>query len=333
MRGSHVPRALAGPDPARRIRLLAGAAAIVACAAAAGGCSGGTSPQAPSRAPLPGTLTEAVPVPEVPPDPPAAPIYPPETLVGAGDIAVCGQPGAEQTARLLDAIPGTVFTAGDNTYPSGTERSFTDCYHPTWGRHRARTRPAPGNHDYDVPGALPYFHYFGANAGGSRGYYSFQLGGWLVLSLNSNVPAGETSAQYLWARNELAAHPARCALAYWHHPVVSSGPNGDHAYMRPLWRLMAREKVELVIVGHDHLYERFAPMNADLEPDPAGVRQFTAGTGGAAPYPIAAAKRLSEVRASVWGVLKLTLLSDGYDWEFVAVPGARFHDAGSATCH
>lgn len=259
---------------------------------------------------------------------------PPETLVGAGDIAVCGSPGADQTARLLDGIAGTVFTAGDNTYPSGTARSFLECYEPTWGRHKARTRPAPGNHDYDVPGAGPYFDYFGANAGDGSGYYSYKLGAWLILSLNSNVPAAEGSAQYEWARSELTSHGGKCSLAYWHHPVITSGPNGDNPHMRSMWKLMAQQRVDVVMSGHDHLFERFAPMNGELSAAPAGgVRLFIAGTGGSRPYTSVSGRSGSEVRASVWGVLKLTLRSADYEWQFMSVPGTNFHDAGTDRCH
>jgi len=307
---------------------------VAACAAlAVAGCGGAQAPSSPSSLPPALPSVEEGSVPEIPADPP--PFFgPPETFVGAGDIAVCSSNGPEQTARLLDSIPGTVFTAGDNAYPSGTMRAFKDCYEPTWGRHKARTRPSPGNHDYDVPGAGPYFEYFGASAGGGTGYYSYRLGGWLVLSLNSNVPAGEGSAQFEWVQSELATHRTKCNLAYWHHPVITSGPNGDNPNMQSMWKLMARAGVDLVISGHDHLYERFAPMNGDLAADPvSGVRFFIAGTGGARPYAVVSVRPLSEVRASVWGVLKLTLRGDSYDWEFISVPGSGFHDAGVGRCH
>lgn len=259
---------------------------------------------------------------------------PPATLVGAGDIAVCGSQGAEQTARLLDGIQGTVFTLGDNTYPSGTSRSFLECYQPTWGRHKARTRPAPGNHDYDVPGAGPYFEYFGSNGGDGSGYYSYKLGAWLILSLNSNIPSSEGSPQYEWAQTELASHNGKCSLAYWHHPVITSGPNGDNPQMRSMWTLMARQNVDVVMSGHDHLFERFAPMTGELSAAPAGgVRLFIVGTGGARPYTPVSPRATSEIRASVWGVLQLTLQRDSYEWQFLSVPGAGFTDFGRDRCH
>ena len=317
------------PAASRKLLLPLGLSAALCFVSSCSREAGPLGPTPGSAPPRPG---QPAPAPEPVPGPGIA-SGPPETFVGAGDIAVCGSRGAEETARLLDGIPGTVFTAGDNTYPSGTEKSFRECYDPTWGRHRARTRPAPGNHDYDDPGAAGYFAYFGANAGDRRGYYSYPLGAWRVLSLNSNVPADEGSAQHAWVRQELATNRSRCTLAYWHHPVVTSGPRGHHPHMQALWRLLAEAGVEIVISGHDHLYERFAPMDGALAAAAAGTRLFIAGTGGAPPYQVMAVHPGSEVRASVWGVLKLTLGGDFYDWQFVAVPGAGFSDAGTSRCH
>ncbi|HET9268006.1 MAG TPA: metallophosphoesterase [Vicinamibacterales bacterium] len=258
---------------------------------------------------------------------PAAPV----TFSGAGDIANCALEGAAETARLLDSIPGDLFTLGDHVYPSGTSEGFTTCYASTWGRHRFRTRPAPGNHEWEVNGGAPYFSYFGGAAGG--GFYSFTLGAWHVLSLNSNVSAEPGSPQYEWARADLAASPSRCALAYWHHPLFSSGPNGNNGQMRSMWRLLDGAGVDVVMVGHDHLYERFAPQDADGRPTPAGMREFVAGTGGAQPYAAAAIQANSEARIErTWGVLRLTLRADAYDWEFVPVARQSARDAGSAAC-
>jgi hypothetical protein len=254
--------------------------------------------------------------------------------VGAGDIAVCDSLGASETARLLATISGDVFTLGDNTYPSGTAESFAACYEPTWGRQRHRTHPNPGNHDWDVNAGAPYFAYFGAAAGPpGLGYYSFNLGAWHVLSLNSNVSAAPGSRQYEWVRNDLALNETPCALAYWHHPLFSSGPNGNIPTMSHLWRLLDEAGVDVVLSGHDHQYERFAPQDADGHPTPSGIRQFVVGTGGASHYGVAAPQVNSEVRESQsWGVLKLTLRSDRYDWEFVPVEGRSFRDFGSASC-
>jgi 3',5'-cyclic AMP phosphodiesterase CpdA len=255
-------------------------------------------------------------------------------LVGAGDIAMCGVSSVEDTARLLDEIPGTVFTAGDNAYPNGSARDYATCYEPTWGRHKPRTRPVPGNHEYQTPGGAGYYEYFGGSAGpAGAGYYSYREGGWLVVALNSAIAAGPDSPQAQWLRATLAQNSTLCTAAIWHHPLFSSGPNGDNLYMRELWKILQEAKAEIVISGHDHLYERFAPQDAHGLPDPLrGIRQFTVGTGGAHIYDIKTVKRNSEVIGQAHGVLKLTLKADSYSWQFVPVRGARFSDAGTAQC-
>ena len=255
----------------------------------------------------------------------------PVTFAGAGDIANCALEGASATALLLDSIPGDVFTLGDHVYPSATTEGFDTCYASTWGRHRSRTRPTPGNHEWEVNGGAPYFAYFGGAAAG--GFYSFNLGAWHVLSLNSNVSAEPGSVQYEWARADLATNGSRCTLAYWHHPLFSSGPNGNNGQMRNMWRLLDSAGADVVMVGHDHLYERFAPQDADGRPTPAGMREFVVGTGGAKPYAAVTVQPNSEMRIEqTWGVLRLTLRADSYDWEFVPVAGQSARDAGSATC-
>jgi hypothetical protein len=204
-------------------------------------------------------------------------------LVGAGDIGTCDTDGSYHTAALLDTIGGIVFTAGDNAYPKGSRDDFLNCYDPTWGRHRGRTRPSPGNHDYETAGASGYFDYFGPNAGPpGRGYYSFTAGAWLVLSLNSNVSSGVGSAQLAWLRQELQAQPARCVAAIWHHPLASSGPHGSDPRMREIWRTLMEFNAEIVISGHDHTYERFAPPTPTASPAPsASVRSSQARVGRA----------------------------------------------------
>ena len=260
-------------------------------------------------------------------------------LVGAGDIASCRGTGDERTAAILDAIAGTVFTLGDNAYESGTAVEVADCYGPSWGRHLARTRPAPGNHDYRTAGAAGYFAYFGDRAGASAsGYYSYDVGAWHVVVLNSNcADAGGCDAgspQLDWLRRDLDAHPARCTLAYWHHPRFSSGRHGDNAFMQPIWSLLVDYGVDLALAGHDHDYERFAPLNAAGQVDPNGIRRFVVGTGGRSLRPVGAPLPGSEVRSGdAYGVLKLTLHPDGYDWAFIPVAGATFTDAGSGRCH
>jgi 3',5'-cyclic AMP phosphodiesterase CpdA len=255
-------------------------------------------------------------------------------FVGAGDIALCERRAeAEATARLLDGIDGTVFALGDNAYQSGTDQEFRDCYDPTWGRHKNRTRPVPGNHEYETPGAAPYYSYFGLNAGPSgRGYYSFEIGNWHAIALNSNIPAGADSPQGAWLRADLAANRTRCTIAYWHHPLFSSGKHGDQPRMREVWRLLHEAGADIVLSAHDHTYERFAPQDADGFPDAAhGIRQFVVGTGGAAPYAFTSVRSTSEVRMSTLGVLKLTLRADDYDWSFIPVSGPG--DSGSGACH
>lgn len=274
--------------------------------------------------------------PQPPPPPPVTPAGP-AVLVGAGDIAVCGPDlaTAELTARLLDGIDGTVFTAGDNTQHLGTAQEFRDCYGPTWGRHRARTRPSPGNHDYGTPNAAPYFDYFGAAAGSpGEGYYSYELGGWHVVALNSNLSMERGSAQASWLRRDLEANTSLCTAAYWHHPLRSSATNGGTGAVRHAWELLHEFGAEIVMNGHDHLFERFAPQDPGGRHDPhRGIRQFTVGTGGYPLYPIAKIQPNSEVRGHSHGVLRLTLRPDGYDWTFVPVPGGQFSDSGSGACH
>ena len=258
-------------------------------------------------------------------------------LIGAGDIGFCGPPGTsgtEATARLLDRLEGTVFTAGDNAYPMGNADDFRRCYDPSWGRHRTRTKPSPGNHEYSSGGG-PYFDYFGANAGpAGAGYYSYAVGPWRVISLNSEIPSGSGSAQMDWLRQELSSNPSACTAVYWHRPRFSSGNHGDNPDMQDLWRTLYASNVDVVINGHDHIYERFAPQDADGRSDPSrGIREFIVGTGGAPLYGFPGAHANSEIRAAVWGVVVFTLFDGGYRWEFVPVEGQPFQDRGSASCH
>jgi hypothetical protein len=255
-------------------------------------------------------------------------------VMAAGDIAVCGSTGTEATAKLLDRTPGTILALGDNVYPTGTAEQFANCYGPTWGRHRDRTRPAPGNHEYDVSGAAPYYAYFGAGAGpAGLGYYSFSLGAWHLVSLNSNIAATPGSAQYEWLRSDLLGSHSTCTLAYWHHPLFSSGGNGNNNQMREIWRLLDQTHAEIVLVGHDHDYERFAPQDADGVPTVDGVREFVVGTGGAGLRPVRSVQPNSQVREDqTWGVLRLVLRSSSYNWEFMPVDGGSFRDFGTNAC-
>ena len=287
---------------------------------AATGC-GGNSSSSPGPTPQP-----------PPPSQPPAQLT--GVLVGAGDIAMCGSAGAEGTARLIDASEGTVFTAGDNAYFQGTAAQFAQCYEPTWGRHRDRTRPTPGNHEYETAGANAYFSYFGENAGpGGLGYYSFEVGNWHIVSLNSNVLASDGSAQIQWLRQDLGSTRARCVAAIWHHPLFSSGQNGPIPFMRDAWRVLRELGADVVIQGHDHIYERFGRQDENGRATSDGLRGFVVGTGGAELTNMGRLAANSEVRMSkVFGVLKLTLRSDSYSWQFISVPPATFTDVGSDSC-
>ena len=260
-------------------------------------------------------------------------------LVGAGDIAVCGSAGSIATGRLLDGQPGTVFVAGDIAYPDGTAEQFRNCYEPAWGRHKDRTRPAPGNHEYGSPGAAPYFAYFGANAGPSGlGYYMYRKGTWQVFSLNSNSESGDRRAQIDWLTRELDAPGASaCTVAYFHHPRFSSGPHGvipPMAVVTEMWRALYGAGADVIISAHEHFYERFAPQTTEGVPDSQfGIRQFVVGTGGAPlTQPV---RRLanSETVLSTFGALRLTLDSDSYRWEFLSSEGGAILDAGTGACH
>ncbi len=255
-------------------------------------------------------------------------------LLVAGDIGVCGSTAAVGTGQMLDMLEGTVLAVGDMAYRHGTAQEFETCYDPVWGRHKARTRPSPGNHEYETSGAQPYFDYFGSQAGPSGlGYYSFRSGDWLVLSLNSNLPVGGTTAQAQWIRTELTANTSRCALAYFHHPLYSSGPNGDNARLAGLWQMLYEQGVDVIVSAHEHLYERYAPMSPDGQRNDArGIRQFIVGTGGAGLYTVLRAHPQSEIQIVAHGILKLTLGAQGYDWEFLQAGGVRA-DSGSEVCH
>lgn len=269
-------------------------------------------------------------------------IDPAVVLVGAGDIADCADlAGAEATAKLIEAIPGQVFTVGDNAYPAGTKEQFDNCYDKTWGRVKSRTRPSVGNHEFHSGGATPYFDYFGAAAGDpAKGYYSYELGAWHVIVLNSECAevggCDAGSPQEQWLRGDLAAHPSACTLAYWHKPLFSSGAkHGNDPEMKPFWDDLYGAKATLVINGHDHDYERFAPQDPDAKADAKrGIREFVVGTGGKNHRPFGAAKPNSEVRnADSFGVLKLVLHPKGYDWQFIPEAGKAFTDSGSGQCH
>jgi hypothetical protein len=313
-------------------------------------------------------------------------------LAGAGDIAECyqgsvpppingssnaKQSAAEETAKLLDRIPGTVMAVGDNAYQFGTPFDYAECYHPTWGRHFDRTRPAAGNHEYMTPGAAGYFAYFRERAvpppdpsdlrpPPGNGYYSYDAGGWHVIVLNSTpqvylcwapeatevlpdfqtIPPpgdpktiGETcpgdGPQQLWLEADLAWHiQTRCTVVYFHHPRFSSGRHGNHFQMQRIWRMLYNAGVDVVITGHDHHYERFAPQDADGNAWATGIRQFVVGTGGADLRPVGLARAANSevVIDDTHGVIALGLRDGAYDWAFIGVDRA-VRDSGSGHCH
>lgn len=253
----------------------------------------------------------------------------------AGDVAQCDSPGAQLTAQLIKDLPYPVLAAGDMAYPNGTLEEFTRCYAPTWGAFKDRTYPAPGNHDYRTPDAAGYFAYFGDRAGDpAKGYYSFNLGQWHILMLNSNCELESGSPQLAWLASDLRQHTQPCVLAIWHHPRFSSGKHGIDARTQALWEALYQHGVSVLVTAHDHDYERFPPMNAAGERDDRrGLRSFVAGTGGAKLYEMKQRHPLSQVwQGESWGVLKLTMRPRGYGWDFLPVAGSRFQDAGSAQC-
>jgi acid phosphatase type 7 len=283
-----------------------------------------------------GTLT-----PTGTPEPPPSPQPSPVVLIAAGDIASCASDGDEATALLVQAIEGTVATLGDSVYEHGSAEQFAQCYAPTWGRVKDRTRPAVGNHEYLTAGAAPYFEYFGPAAGlPGQGYYSYDLGVWHVVVLNSICweagGCGRDAPQAIWLAADLAAHPTACTLAYWHVPRFSSGYHGNADFVQVLWDVLHAAGADVVLNGHDHDYERFAPQDPHGNPDAErGLREFVVGTGGRGHYAFPdGPEPNSEVRdATTYGVLKLTLAADHYAWEFVPVAGGTFTDAGEAACH
>jgi acid phosphatase type 7 len=274
--------------------------------------------------------------PKRPPGPPPSG----KVIVAAGDIADCTSDGDEATARLVGGIEGTVLTLGDNAYEDGTAQDFSECYEPSWGQFKERTRPAIGNHEYETEGARAYFDYFGKDAGQpGKGYYSYDLGAWHIVALNSNceeVGCTASSPQLRWLEADLAKDPKTCTLAYFHYPLFSSGKYrpGIHE-VKPLWEALYAAEVDVVLNGHDHNYQRFAPQDPNGKADPQrGIREFVVGTGGRSHYSILGPIANSEVyNDETYGVLKLTLRPESYEWQFIPVEGETFTDSGSAGCH
>jgi acid phosphatase type 7 len=311
------------------------------------GCSGAPSsrPSASSPSPSPSSV--------VSPSASGSP-GPGVTIAAAGDISC--DPGASAAARnrgfnnvcrerstadlLVKGRYAAVLPLGDIQYENGELANFRDAYDPTWGRLKRITYPVPGNHEYGTSRATGYFTYFGARAGvPTKGYYSFDVGGWHLVALNSNCGAvggcSQSSPQGRWLRADLAANPASCTLAYWHHPRFTSGLHGNDTRFDGFWRILYAANADVVLVGHDHHYERFAPQTPAARGDPKrGIREFVVGTGGRSHYPSATIRANSEVRNSnTFGVLALTLRANSYDWRFVPEAGKTFTDVGSGSCH
>lgn len=271
----------------------------------------------------------------------AIPPAPPVVLLAAGDVAGCNTSGDEATASIVDGFPSAlVAMLGDAVYPNGTADDFETCYAPSWGRFKARTRPAVGNHEYRQPGAAPYFSYFGTAAGTpGQGWYSYDYGAWHIVVLNSNCAfvggCGEGSAEEQWLRADLAASSADCTLAYWHHPRFSSGRSPQLEEYEAFWNALWEYGADVVLAGHDHIYERLAPTTPAGDANNLyGVREFVAGTGGFSHSGIAGVLPQSEVRDNAtFGVLQLDLSAGGYAWTFRPEFGSPFTDAGTDTCH
>jgi nitrous oxidase accessory protein NosD len=273
--------------------------------------------------------------------PTSAPSSPPPTvaILAAGDIGECGGQGDERTAALLAANQGTILALGDLAYESGSAKEFADCFGSSWGAYRDRMRPVPGNHDYLTPGAAPYFAYFGPTVGDPReGWYAYDLGAWRIYALNSNCEdvggCGIDSPQERWLKADLAAHPSTCILAYWHHARFSSGAlHADDPRTDALWRALEAAGADIVLTGHDHDYERFAPQDHRGVASSTGIREFVVGTGGSGLRAMGKIASTSEAHiARVYGVLSMHLRAEGYDWSFLPVEGQTATDSGSGQC-
>ena len=285
--------------------------------------------------------TVIAPPPPPPPSPPAPPPPPPSVvLTVAGNIATCSGVHDDLTSRLLDSLPGYVFTAGDNAFDNGTAQEYAECFGGSWGRHKSRIYAALGNHEYNTGNADGTFDYFGERAGPrGLGYYSVNVGDWHIIVLNDNaafVPFGPTDTQTEWLREDLKANTRRCTMAIWHAPLFLSSRTENYTMNRSrqlFWDMLYLAGADVVVNGHQHHYERMAPMDPAGNPDSNGIRQFNVGTGGESTImPDVAIHPQSQTRSIAFGVLKLTLREHDYDWQFLSIPGETYTDAGSGRC-
>ena len=256
------------------------------------------------------------------------------TVVAVGDIASCTQTEDEEVAELVGRIdPDALLTTGDNVYSNGTPEEFAECYDPAWGRFLDRTYPSPGNHDYGTPDAAGYFDYFGDRA--PAAYYSFDLAGWHLVSLNSEIDRSWGSPQIDWLRRDLRRDRHRCELLYWHRARWSGGAHGSSEYSQDLWRAAHEAGVDLVLVGHDHNYQRFRRLDARGRPDRRyGVVQIVAGMGGRSHYDAGEIRHRVAVNDDTSGVLQLRLRRESFGLRFVPIEGGTYSDAvRSAGCH
>lgn len=314
---------------------------LVVPALVAYACSGNSNTPSP-------IVNPPVTPPVTPPPPPAAPTA---FLVGAGDIADCrsvaeqgnlGAP-AEATAKLIDRMTeASVFTMGDNQYFFGNSVEYRNCYQPRWGRFLSRTYPSPGNHEYENgTNGSGYFDYFASRPSGGAGLgaYSYTLGNWHVIALNSGpgVQVGVGSPQYEWLRRDLIDNQnVKCTLAYWHHPVFTSGPSaGSNGIMRDVYELLFRNGVDVVVNGHDHFYERFFPQDhTGLRSASAGITEYIVGTGGAPLYDFGPVLANSAAKLKAFGVVYFTLKEVGWDSVFIeAGTEMRFDSTSNNLCH
>ena len=324
---------------------MLGLALLLGSAIALTQCGGGGLPTSPAPVAVVDPNNPVVTDPPVVPNPdPVVPTMPPviptpgssSTVVNVlGDTGWCGSPALAPLARLFERFDGDILLAGDLAYPSGTMAEFRNCFEPSFGKFKSRMRATPGNHDYvSSVSAQSYFEYFGDRSGPNRlGYYSFKAAEWTVLMLNSNVPINRGSAQYAFVLNTMQQTPTRCTMAVLHHPFDSSGINGPTPSLRDVWELMYNLGGDVVIAGHDHLYERHAPVDTDQRRDDAkGIRQFTVGTGGAPLYSKVRNALNSEFLTSNFGVLRLKLDPALYEWQFMDMNG-NVLDRGLNVCH